>query len=168
MESLHKINVMSYNVFGMPCCDCGNYRTERISELARQIKEEFCTYKEKGSLDVILLQELFQKSNHESMRSIITEDTGETKLYMTSYENFNPKGCIGCIGPILSCWSDVKLSSGLAMISRHPILEEEFHPFTNAGSCWDFEKFACKGIARMRIQPFTHTQNKILLWMFII
>lgn len=86
--------------------------------------------------DVILLQEVWYRSDHELLRTALP--------YSTYFGIFN-SGCSGYLLPI-GC-------SGLTIISRHPLEEVEFTPYKVRGSFWSFdgEIFVQKGLGRARI-----------------
>ena len=86
--------------------------------------------------DVILLQEVWFRSDHELLRTALP--------YSTYFGIFN-SGCSGYFLP-LGC-------SGLTILSRHPFEGVEFTPFKLRGSFWSFdgEIFVHKGLGRARI-----------------
>jgi len=86
--------------------------------------------------DVILLQEVWYRRDHELLRSAIPHST---------YFGIFNSGCSGYLLP-LGC-------SGLTILSRHPLQEVEFTPFKVRGSFWSFdgEIFVQKGLGRARI-----------------
>lgn len=86
--------------------------------------------------DVILLQEVWYRSDHELLRTALP--------YSTYFGIFN-SGCSGYLLP-LGC-------SGLTILSRHPLVQVEFTPFKVRGSFWSFdgEIFVQKGLGRARI-----------------
>ncbi len=86
--------------------------------------------------DVILLQEVWYRSDHELVKSALP--------YSTYFGIFN-SGCSGYLLP-LGC-------SGLTILSRHPLVEVKFTPFNVRGSFWSFdgEIFVQKGLGRARI-----------------
>ena len=86
--------------------------------------------------DVILLQEVWYRSDHELLRTALP--------YSTYFGIFN-SGCSGYLLP-LGC-------SGLTILSRYPFVDVEFTPFNERGSFWSFdgEIFVQKGLGRARI-----------------
>lgn len=86
--------------------------------------------------DVILLQEVWYRSDHELLR---------TALPFSTYFGIFNSGCSGYLLP-LGC-------SGLTILSRHPLQQVEFTPFDVRGSFWSFdgEIFVQKGLGRARI-----------------
>jgi len=89
-----------------------------------------------SAYDVILLQEVWYSSDHELLRTALP--------YSTYFGIFN-SGCSGYLLP-LGC-------SGLTILSRHPLQQVEFTPFSVRGSFWSFdgEIFVQKGLGRARI-----------------
>jgi len=86
--------------------------------------------------DVILLQEVWYRSDHDLLRTALP--------YSTYFGIFN-SGCSGYLLPI-GC-------SGLTILSRHPFVSVDFTPFTERGQFWSFdgEIFVQKGLGRARI-----------------
>jgi len=86
--------------------------------------------------DVILLQEVWYRSDHDLLRTALP--------YSTYFGIFN-SGCSGYLLPI-GC-------SGLTILSRHPFISVEFTPFVERGNFWSFdgEIFVQKGLGRARI-----------------
>jgi len=86
--------------------------------------------------DVILLQEVWYRSDHDLLRTALP--------YSTYFGIFN-SGCSGYLLPI-GC-------SGLTILSRHPFISVEFTPFNERGNFWSFdgEIFVQKGLGRARI-----------------
>jgi len=86
--------------------------------------------------DVILLQEVWYRSDHDLLRTALP--------YSTYFGIFN-SGCSGYLLP-LGC-------SGLTILSRHPFISVEFTPFNERGNFWSFdgEIFVQKGLGRARI-----------------
>jgi hypothetical protein len=63
---------------------------------------------------------------------------------MTSVGDLSLPSCDGIIAP--------EFCSGLAVISRHPIVEVEFTAFTNSGDLlWDYEYFLRRGVGRYMV-----------------
>jgi len=86
--------------------------------------------------DVILLQEVWYRSDHDLLRTALP--------YSTYFGIFN-SGCSGYLLPI-GC-------SGLTILSRHPFVSVDFTPFNERGNFWSFdgEIFVQKGLGRARI-----------------
>jgi len=86
--------------------------------------------------DVILLQEVWYRSDHDLLRTALP--------YSTYFGIFN-SGCSGYLLP-LGC-------SGLTILSRHPFVSVEFTPFNERGNFWSFdgEIVVQKGLGRARI-----------------
>jgi len=135
-----RLKVLAYNVWGMPgglggCKD----KTQRIAALANEISEQRLG-QGGDDFDLILLEELWMEPDHTTIKSLIPEG-----FYMTEFRDLASSVCDGRV-LITSC-------SGLAVISRYPFVEKEFHEYTWKGSIWDGEAFAGKGVGRVRIQP---------------
>ena len=90
----------------------------------------------KSDYDVILLQEVWYRSDHKLLRT--------ARPYSTYFGSFN-SGCSGVILP-LGC-------SGLTILSRHPLSSVEFTPFKVRGKFLklDGEVLVQKGVGRARI-----------------
>lgn len=90
-----------------------------------------------SNYDVILLQEVWFRHDYELLRSALP--------YVTYFEVLN-SGCSGQLLP-LGC-------SGLLILSRHPLEDVQFQPFSVRGSFWNFdgEIFVGKGVGRARIR----------------
>ncbi|TRY72102.1 hypothetical protein TCAL_01108 [Tigriopus californicus] len=87
--------------------------------------------------DIILLQEVWFKEDYNVLR--------HTLPFVTFFESFNVD-CSGFLIP-MGC-------SGLMILSRHPIEEVDFKPFSKRGSFWNFdgEIFVSKGVGRARVR----------------
>jgi len=64
--------------------------------------------------------------------------------YMSSVGDFSLSTCDGVVAP--------EFCSGLAIVSRHPVLEKHFTSFSAHGDLfWDYEYFLRRGVGRIRI-----------------
>lgn len=127
-----KLNILSYNVWGLPggiggCKD----KEERIEALSKVVESE--------KYDLITLQELWMQPDHDFIQASLPQG-----YHMTGFRELASSLCDGRVLPT-TC-------SGLSIISKFPFLETEFHMYSDRGSIWDAEAFAGKGIGRVRIK----------------
>lgn len=89
-----------------------------------------------GDYDIVLLQEVWFRSDFDTIRTALP--------YITYYDALNTN-CFGSYLPI-GC-------SGLMIMSKYPIMDVALFPFKHRGSFWGFdgEIFVGKGVARARI-----------------
>ena len=96
----------------------------------------------KGKADLYLIQELWNSRDHKTIKSLKPK-----KFAMTGFRELSKHFCLGR-GPLapFGC-------SGLAIMSRYPFKEVEFHAFKKCGSRWNLHKdgecFARKGVGRI-------------------
>jgi len=91
--------------------------------------------------DVMLLSDLWMRPDHATIRSMLPEGHD-----MTTVDDLSLSSCDGSIAP--------EFCSGLAIISKFPILEVEFTSFDVSGDLlWDYEYFLRRGLGRVRIEP---------------
>ena len=108
-----EINVLAYNVWGMPRQLGGQQKSLRVPKLAKKLRAG-CQRKE---YDIVLLSELWMKHDHEIIKQEMVSYhlystyfpcmlyQTEGGLYMTEWGQFN-------------CFASPGGSSGLAIVSR--------------------------------------------------
>lgn len=128
-----KLTVLNLNFWGLGW-PWGSDKDVRIQAL----REELVS----GKYDIVLLQELWYKEDYEIISSAMP--------FATPYESIN-SGCSSFILPF-GC-------SGLAVLSKHPIIEVRLVPFTHRGNFWKFdgEIFVRKGVGIARILWYEKT-----------
>jgi len=127
--------LMSLNTWGMPYKLGALDKEARMIEIGKKIaKQEY---------DVYLLEELWMKPDHATIKSFVPEG-----WYMTETYELGVSGA--CDGKILPTGC-----SGLAIVSRYPFQEVNFHEFSVSGDFFwnDGEYFAKKGVGHVRIEP---------------
>jgi len=132
-----ELRVLALNTWGMPYNFGGLDKEKRMVNIGEMIR--------KGEHDLYLLSELWMRADHETVRSISTNGTG---YHMTTIPDLAVYGaCDGRATPG-GC-------SGLAIVSKYPIVETEFQVFSVHGDLWYFdgEYEARKGVGRVRIEP---------------
>ena len=135
-----RLKVLAYNVWGMPGGQGGcKDKTQRIKALAKEISSRRLGANGED-FDLILLEELWMSGDHYTIQNSLPKG-----FYMTEFRDLASSWCDGR--------ADIFECSGLAIISRYPFKEKEFHQYTWKGSIWDGEWFAGKGIGRVRIEP---------------
>jgi len=91
--------------------------------------------------DVFLLNDLWMRPDHATIRKLIPKE-----YQMTTVNNLSSVACDGIAAP--------EFCSGLAIISKHRLVEVEFMGFTDHGDLfWDYEYFLRRGAARVRLEP---------------
>ena len=117
------------------------YRHERIAALSKHLRDKLLN----NAYDIVLLQELWRKDDHQTVYSNLPSG-----YYMTTFSQLNVWYChiTGSIFDPFGC-------SGLAIISKYPIVNAEFHKFGmfGHGYVWDGEAFGGKGFGVVRIFP---------------
>merc|ERR1712215_124910 len=119
------LKVMSLNTWGMPA-SFGSYdKEDRMIAIGRHIQ--------KAEYDLYLLEELWMRPDHATIKSFVPEG-----YHMTEVGDL-ASSCDGYVGP--------EGCSGLAIVSRYPFLDIQFHPYSDHGDAlWgDGEYFARKG-----------------------
>jgi len=128
------LRVMSYNTWGIPHTFGSQDKEERMEKIGQLLAE--------GDYDIVLLEELWMRPDHQTIKGKLGPD-----LYMTEYDDLNM--CQGTIWP----WG----CSGLAIISRFPLLEKNFTQFKQQGPFShmfsDGEYFSGKGVGRVSVSP---------------
>jgi len=124
----HLLRVLNLNTWGLGWPFSAD-REARVRALREVIAH--------SDYDVILLQEVWYRSDHEHLRTALP--------YSTYFGIFN-SGCYGYLLP-LGC-------SGLSILSRYPFESVDFTPFGVRGSFWSFdgEIFVQKGLGQARIR----------------
>eukprot|EP00092_Neocalanus_flemingeri_P026367 GFUD01028583.1.p1 GENE.GFUD01028583.1~~GFUD01028583.1.p1 ORF type:complete len:338 (-),score=73.61 GFUD01028583.1:163-1176(-) len=127
------LRVMSLNTWGMPKTFGSEDKSLRMEAIGQHIQ--------KGEYDVYLLEELWMRPDHNMIKSLIPEG-----YYMTEVGDL-ASSCDGTIGPD-GC-------SGLAIVSKYPFLELNFHGYSDHGDAiwFDGEYLARKGVGHARIEP---------------
>jgi len=129
------VRVMSYNTWGMPQKMGSQDKEERMRNIGSMLGQ--------GEYDLVLLEELWMRPDHQTVRQALGPD-----YTMTEYDDLTTN-CDGSATP----WG----CSGLAIISRFPILHKNFTKFTQQGSISalfsDGEYFAGKGVGQVRVMP---------------
>jgi len=121
------LKVLNLNFWGLGW-PWGSDKDVRIQALREELL--------RGNYDIVLLQELWYKEDYAIVSSAMP--------YATPYESIN-SGCTSFLLPI-GC-------SGLAVLSKFPIIEAKLVPFTHRGNFWRFdgEIFVRKGVGVARI-----------------
>jgi len=91
--------------------------------------------------DIFVLSDLWMRPDHDKIQQLIPEGWD-----MTSVGDLSLPSCDGVIAP--------EFCSGLAVVSRFPILEVDFTSFAVSGDLlWDYEYFLRRGLGRVRVEP---------------
>lgn len=91
--------------------------------------------------DIFVLSDLWMRPDHDKILQLIPEGWD-----MTSVGDLSLPSCDGVIAP--------EFCSGLAVVSRFPILEVDFTAFAQSGDLlWDYEYFLRRGLGRVRVEP---------------
>ena len=132
------VRVMSYNTWGMPATFGAQDKEERMVRIGEMLS--------RGEYDIIMLEELWLRDDHNTIQKSIGG-----QYSMTSYDDFNDVDGSAILAP--APWG----CSGLAIISRWPILEKNFTKFSRQGSFGhlfsDGEYLAAKGVGKIRVAP---------------
>lgn len=130
------LRVMALNTWGMPKTFGAQDKEERMAAIGRLIGG--------GEYDLVMLEELWMRPDHATIKTKVEEEG----YHITGYDELT-SGCEGNVGP----WG----CSGLAIVSRFPILQSNFTKFTQQGSLGsmftDGEYFAGKGVGRVLVSP---------------
>lgn len=126
--------VLSLNTWGMP----ERLGSEDKAQRMKAISEELS----KGDYDLYLFEELWMRPDYATIRAGVPKG-----YHMTDLWKFTNGKCDGRIGPD-GC-------SGLAIVSKYPILETEFFLYNVCGNpskiFIDGECLASKGVGRIRL-----------------
>ena len=140
------LKIMTLNTWGMPKAFGSEFKTERMVAIGDEIA--------KGEYDMYLLEELWMRPDHETIRSKIPAG-----YHMTEVGELALPTCDGRVGP--------EFCSGLAVISRFPLLEKEFNSYTYHGDIAkmtiDGEWLARKGVGRVRVSPMEGIQVDVFV-----
>jgi len=129
-----KLNVLGLNVWGMPAKVGSEDKELRMEAIGKFIQ--------KKEYDMYLLSELWMRPDHKTIKKLLPED-----YHMSEYGDYALSTCDGRALPTFC--------SGLAIVSRFPFIEKEFHEYTYHGDKLklDGEYWARKGAARARVEP---------------
>lgn len=135
-----RLRIFSFNTWGVPGKLGAQDKEARMVEIGKVIS--------RTKYDIYLLTALWMKADHETIKSFVPED-----WYMTETYDLAVYGA--CDGKVLPTGC-----SGLAIVSRFPFLEIDFHEFSKHGDFWwkDGEYFLRKGVGRVRIEPRPHVR----------
>ena len=140
------LRVMSLNTWGIPHTFGSYDKEERMAAIGSLIAD--------GDYDLVMLEELWMRPDHETIKQAV-EGKG---MHITAFDDLTT-GCDGRVGP----WG----CSGLAVVSRFPILQTNFTKFTlqgNFGSMFsDGEYFAGKGVGRVMVSPRENLHVDVLV-----
>jgi len=132
------LRVMSYNTWGMPATFGSQDKEERMVKIGDMIAA--------GEYDIVLLEELWTRADHTTIKTAVSDG-----YIMTEYDDFND------VDGSAVLWPAPAGCSGLAIVSRFPILEKNFTKFTSQGSLShlfsDGEYLAAKGVGSVKISP---------------
>uniref|UniRef100_A0A0K2VF09 sphingomyelin phosphodiesterase n=1 Tax=Lepeophtheirus salmonis TaxID=72036 RepID=A0A0K2VF09_LEPSM len=131
--SHHTLKILSLNVWGLPYAFGSLDKEERILKIAEMLHKD-------PEFDVVFFEELWMPADHATIELEL-----EGVYIMTSFESMNP--CMHLTAP-LKC-------SGLAVLSKYPFHEVEFHPYNSSGHSSeefvDGEDLVNKGVGRVRL-----------------
>ena len=141
------VRLLSLSVWGSPASFGVRDKEERMTAIGEFIRNH------SHSLDVVILQELWMRPDHARIASLLAG----TGLQMTAVGDLASSVCDGRAAPT---WC-----SGLALITRFPVLETTFQPFSVHGDFWwkDGEYWARKGIGRVRLRPAPNVTLDVFL-----
>ena len=127
------LKLLSLMVWGSP----GSFGTEdkelRIAAIGNLTQT--------SNWDIIVLSDLWMRPDHQKIQQSIPEGWD-----MTSVADLSLPSCDGVIAP--------EFCSGLAVVSRFPIVHVDFTPFAVSGDLlWDYEYFLRRGLGRVRVEP---------------
>jgi len=133
-KSVMGLRVLALNTWGMPAKVGSEDKELRMKAIGEFIQ--------KAEYDVYLLAELWMRPDHATVKATIPQG-----YHMSNYGDFNLGTCDGRIFPAFC--------AGLAIVSRFPFIEKQFHEFSYHGDILkpDGEYFARKGAGRGRIEP---------------
>jgi len=130
------LSIMSLNCWGTPGSMGAVDKELRMKEIGKMIQ--------KKEHDLYLLEELWMRPDHATIQGYVNS----TGYQMTEVGDLAvPNWCDGRVDPMYC--------SGLAIVSKYPILEKDFQVFSVHGDAFwnDGEYFARKGVGRVRIEP---------------
>jgi len=137
-KSVVSVHVMALNVWGMPAKVGSEDKELRIKAIGEKIAL--------AEYDVYLLAELWMRPDHATIEASLPEG-----YHMSAYGDFALSTCDGRMLP--------SFCSGLAIVSKFPFIEKQFHEFNYHGDILkpDGEYFARKGAGRARVEPYPGT-----------
>ena len=132
-EKETSLKLLSLMVWGSP----GSFGTEdkelRIAAIGNLTQT--------SNWDIIVLSDLWMRPDHQKIQQTIPEGWD-----MTSVADLSLPSCDGVIAP--------EFCSGLAVVSRFPIVHVDFTAFAVSGDLlWDYEYFLRRGLGRVRVEP---------------
>ena len=130
------LNVVTYNAWGMVTT---SHKDDRITALSHQIRSGTIGV-DKDAFDIILLQEVWRKEDHDEIRANLPSGYHMTGFYQLAHHK--------CHYALV-----IEDCSGLAIISRFPFLSIEFNGYHCRGGVLDGEGFVRKGVGRVRLNP---------------
>lgn len=126
-------SVFSLMVWGSPGSFGVEDKETRIAALGAWIAQD-------TEHDVWLLNDLWMRPDHETIKMLLPEG-----YHMTSVEDLSAPTCDGMAAP--------EFCSGLAIVSRHPLINAKFFGFSNHGDAfWDYEYFLRRGLGVATIE----------------
>lgn len=127
-----KLRVLSLMAWGSP----GSFGTQDKELRVRAIGN----LSQLGDWDVFLLSDLWMRPDHAAIREAMPEGWD-----LTSVGDLSLPSCDGTIAP--------EFCSGLAVLSRFPIVDVEFTAFRESGDLlWDYEYFLRRGVGRVGVE----------------
>jgi len=138
------LNLLSLSVWGSPASFGVLDKEERMKAIGE--------YLSNASYDVVILQELWMRPDHETIRSLLPPG-----LTMSDVGDLAPAVCDGRAAPTFC--------SGLALITKHPVKEFSFTSYSVHGNFWNYdgEFWARKGIGRVKLEPAANFSVEIFL-----
>merc|ERR1711892_1133617 len=129
-----EIKIFSLSVWGAPASFGTEDKEERIQAIGEYIVNH-------AKIDLFLLQELWMRPDHETIRAMLPRD-----LEMTTVGSLAPALCDGRIAPTFC--------SGLAVVSKFPIKEVSFTEYSAHGYIFYnvAEYWTRKGTGRVQIE----------------
>jgi len=127
-----KLRVLSLMVWGSP----GSFGT-----MDKELRvQSIGNLSHRGDWDVLLLSDLWMRPDHSAIRQALPEGWDST-----SVGDLSLPSCDGTIAP--------EFCSGLAVLSRFPIVDVEFTAFRESGDLlWDYEYFLRRGVGRVGVE----------------
>ena len=141
------VRLMSLSVWGSPASFGVRDKEERMAAIGEYIRDH------SSSLDIVILQELWMRPDHSTIESLLNG----TGFRMTYVGDLASPICDGRIAPTYC--------SGLALITKLPIVRISFGPYSVSGDFWwnDGEYYARKGTGRITLAPAKNVTLDIFL-----
>jgi len=138
------LNLLSLSVWGSPASFGVLDKEQRMEAIGQ--------YLSNNSYDVVLLQELWMRPDHQTIKSHLPDG-----YQMSDVGDLAPAVCDGRVAPTFC--------SGLAVATKLPVKEFKFTSFSVHGSIWssDGEFWVRKGIGRVRLEPAANLSVDILV-----